>query len=347
MLCHLVEYGSLDAVVSRHTLPQIPPERRPNKVDPFFPELSKIRAGYSVNIPRFTLSESSGPNSWGKIWKNWRSARLSIIEICERFMAVKPIIREKKLLVVLGCVLWTTFSICIRGACPAFGQELPHAEGALELKSPAEAMTVQKEKPKNNTWWRWLLFPFRPVGAETARGPCKKACANNFFAIKAPELENKAPNLEEAMTLVQIRSDWKGWGAPFAHHWLEMETSKGKLTIGFGPATIPFMDTGQIGIRDEYGNEQRISGKHPISVLTLPTRNRKYAKEIGTGHKINQPFPVSLRKADEVIESESRKDNVFLYIPLFNDCRTYVCTLKAKLQGKSTIWCHLLFKGYW
>lgn len=146
---------------------------------------------------------------------------------------------------------------------------------------------------------------------------------------------------------MQLRAQWSGLAGFVSHHWLEMETSKGKVTIGFGPATVPFIDTGQIGIRDEYGSVQRISGIHPVTFLTLPPRKRNYAQKIGAGKEVGKPFLVSRKKADEVIKSESAKKGAFLYIPLFNDCRTYVCRLKAKLQGKSGIWCHLLFKGYW
>jgi len=146
------------------------------------------------------------------------------------------------------------------------------------------------------------------------------------------------------MVLVRTRADY--WG-PFSHRWLEMEAPSGTRTIGFGPAAIPFIDTGQIGIGDEYGNEQRISGTHVVPFLTLPARNLNYAREVGSGREVGKPFLVPRKRVDELIAREGRKKNVFMYIPLFNDCRTYVCKQKAKLQGKSGIWCHLLLKGYW
>ena len=112
-------------------------------------------------------------------------------------------------------------------------------------------------------------------------------------------------------------------------------------------ATIPFVYTGQIGIGDEYENEQRISGTHLVPFLTLPARNHNYAREVGSGKEVGEPFLVPRERADELIARESGKKNVFLYIPLFNDCRTYICKQKAKLQGSLGIWCHLLLKGYW
>ena len=45
--------------------------------------------------------------------------------------------------------------------------------------------------------------------------------------------------------------------------------------------------------------------------------------------------------------AESRRKLIFPYIPIFHDCHTFVCTVKATADGKSTIPCYLLFKGYW
>jgi hypothetical protein len=68
---------------------------------------------------------------------------------------------------------------------------------------------------------------------------------------------------------------------------------------------------------------------------------------VGSGREIGKPFLAPRERVDELVAREGGKKNVFMYIPLFNDCRTYVCKQKARLQGKSGIWCHLLFKGYW
>ena len=215
------------------------------------------------------------------------------------------------------------------------------------LTAPSAAVPIETKKPEKRSWWRWILFPFRHSGATSTTDPCRLGYANCYSDTPAPSLKSATKDNSEEMTPVYTRADWGGFAGLVSHHWLEMETSKGQLTIGFGPATIPFIDTGQIGIRDEYGNVRRISGAHFVSVLTLPDRQRNYAKEIGAGREVGKPFLAPRKRVDEVIEKEIRKKGAFLYIPLFNDCRTYVCRLKAKLQGKSGVWCYLLFKGYW
>lgn len=70
-------------------------------------------------------------------------------------------------------------------------------------------------------------------------------------------------------------------GGPLAHHWLEVQGSRGTVTIGFGPATLPFVDAGQISLQDSYGKIERISGMHPLPVLGLPPLNYRYAKAPG------------------------------------------------------------------
>lgn len=224
-----------------------------------------------------------------------------------------------------------------------------HADnnGMTAPTSPASLASADERNHKKQSWWRWLLFPFRHTGAKITADPCGLESANCSSATTTAFSDNVTTNPDEEMTIVHTRADWGGVAGLLSHRWLEMETSKSTVTIGFGPATIPFIDTGQVGIRDEDGNIKRISGKHPVSFLTLPARRRNYAQKVGAGKEVGEPFLVRRKKADEVIESESAKKGAFLYIPLFNDCRTYVCRLKAKLQGKTGIWCHLLLKGYW
>ncbi len=48
-----------------------------------------------------------------------------------------------------------------------------------------------------------------------------------------------------------------------------------------------------------------------------------------------RPFPQRHRKF------------IFPYIPIFHDCRTFVCAVQSSARGKSTLPCYLLFKGYW
>lgn len=56
---------------------------------------------------------------------------------------------------------------------------------------------------------------------------------------------------------------------------------------------------------------------------------------------------MTLANADAVLRKESRRKLIFPYIPLFHDCHTFVCTVKATAAGKSTVPCYLLLKGYW
>src|SRR5262249_40776558 len=83
-------------------------------------------------------------------------------------------------------------------------------------------------------------------------------------------------------------------GGPFAHHWLEVESSWGRVTLGFGPTTVPFIDAGQVSLQDTYGNIERISGMHPIIFLGLPPLNYRYAKAPGSGRQRSKPIPMTV-----------------------------------------------------
>jgi hypothetical protein len=73
----------------------------------------------------------------------------------------------------------------------------------------------------------------------------------------------------------------------------------------------------------------------------------KYARHPGTGIAIGAPIPITLGEADRLVETLQQKRRVAPYIPLFYDCRTFVCRVQEKARGRSGIRCHLLFKGYW
>ena len=51
---------------------------------------------------------------------------------------------------------------------------------------------------------------------------------------------------------------------------------------GYGPATVPFIDAGQISLQDGHGNVEGISGMHPIPIIGLPPLNYRYAKAPGS-----------------------------------------------------------------
>ena len=143
---------------------------------------------------------------------------------------------------------------------------------------------------------------------------------------------------------LQLRGSY---GGPFAHHWLEVESSRGRVALGFGPATLPFIDAGQVSLQDTYGNIERISGMHPLLVLGLPPLNYRYAKAPGSGHVTGKPTPLTVAQADALIEKMRHRKFVGPYVPIFHDCRTFVCSVQASARGRSSLPCYVLFKGYW
>ena len=130
-------------------------------------------------------------------------------------------------------------------------------------------------------------------------------------------------------------------GGPFAHHWIELESSRGPVTVGFGPATLPFIDAGQISIWYAHGKVER------RGAIRLISTGFNYAKPPGTGHPIGEPIHLTIAQADALIEKERHRKFIFPYIPIFHDCRTFVCAVQSSVRGKSTLPCYLLFKGYW
>ena len=136
-------------------------------------------------------------------------------------------------------------------------------------------------------------------------------------------------------------------GGPFAHHWLEVESSRGKVTFGFGPATLPFIDAGQISLQDRFGNIERISGMYPLPFLGPPPLNYRYAKAPGAGHPIGQPIRLTVAQADALVEKVRHHKFIGPYVPIFHDCRTFACSVQAAAKGRSSLPCYLLFKGYW
>jgi hypothetical protein len=130
-------------------------------------------------------------------------------------------------------------------------------------------------------------------------------------------------------------------GGPFAHHWIQLEGSHGEVTIGYGPASIPFIDAGEVSVWDAQGNVERFSGIH-----ILPT-NFNYSKPPGAGHAIGKPILLTVAQSDALIAKERRRHFFIPYIPIFHDCRTFACAAQASVQGKSSLPCYLLLKGYW
>lgn len=201
--------------------------------------------------------------------------------------------------------------------------------------------------------FRKLLAPFRsnPFLVDSSR-PCGLGLATCFMPASdahpvamhsafEPSVSTEDPN---RVVKLELRAQH---GGPFSHHWLETESSHGRVTIGYGPATIPFIDAGQIALQDTYGNIERISGMHPIPMMGLPPLSYSYAKDPGSGHIIGKPIELTLAQADALVQKERAHKFVGPYIPFFHDCRTYACSVQASARGRSSVPCYLLFKGYW
>jgi hypothetical protein len=197
------------------------------------------------------------------------------------------------------------------------------------------------------------LAPLRsnPFLQSSAR-PCRIGVANCFIPGKATleatpvstfEPRTVAGN-EYRIVFLELRTLHRG---PLAHHWLETETSAGKVTVGYGPATLPFIDAGQVSLQDEWGNIERISGMYPVPPLGLPPLNYRYARSPGEGRPIGKPIALTMPQAESLVQHIRRKKFVGPYIPIFHDCRTFVCATRSAAQGRSSLPCYLLFKGYW
>lgn len=202
-------------------------------------------------------------------------------------------------------------------------------------------------------FFRRLLAPFRsnPFLVDSSR-PCGLGYATCFLPSVAAQPVVAHSAFEPTVTSqdptrpvkLELRTQHRG---PFCHHWLQTESSHGEVTIGYGPATIPFIDAGQISLQDAYGNIERISGMHPIPMMGLPPLSYRYAKAPDSGHTIGKPIELTLAQADALVQKERGHKFVGPYIPFFHDCRTYVCAVQSAARGHSSLPCYLLFKGYW
>jgi hypothetical protein len=216
---------------------------------------------------------------------------------------------------------------------------------------PEQAAATKKHWPTKVL--RRLLAPFRsnPFLQSNTR-PCGIGLANCFLPPGAA-LPQPAPALFESklvgksssrLVTLELRTEHRG---PWAHHWLELQGSAGAVTIGFGPATLPFIDAGQVSLQDQYGNIRRISGMHPLPWMALPPINYHYARSPGDGHAIGKPIPLTAEQSEALVRKIQHVKYIGPYIPIFHDCRTYACALQASAQGRSRFPCYLLFKGYW
>lgn len=206
--------------------------------------------------------------------------------------------------------------------------------------------------PRHLRFPRRFLAPLRsnPFLVSSAK-PCNIGLAQTLAARDLSAYDSRQvcaprPTLVDRSRIVvmQLRTAHSG---PLSHHWLELESSYGKVTIGYGPATLPFIDAGQVSLQDGYGNIERISGIYPVPVIGPPPIGYHYARAPGDGRPLGKPVSLTVGQADALIQKMRSRKFVGPYIPLFHDCRTFTCSTLAKVQGHSSLFCYLLFKGYW
>jgi hypothetical protein len=194
------------------------------------------------------------------------------------------------------------------------------------------------------------LVPFRSHPfSQSSMSPCRLGLATCFssastvpsqseFAFKLTDEDSGRP------VMLELRTDH---GGPLGHQWLELESQEGGMTIGFGPATLPFIDSGEVSLQDRYGNIKWISGMHPLPWLALPPIKYHYARGPGEGRTIGKPIPMTMAQSEALIRKLQQLKFVGPYIPIFHDCHTFTCAVQASAQGHSALPCYLLFKGHW
>jgi hypothetical protein len=163
-------------------------------------------------------------------------------------------------------------------------------------------------------------------------GPAHFLPGNSSAAVIATR-ENGA-----ALAPIAFRT---GKGMLFSHQWIEIQTSNGPVTLGFGSALPPFIDRGQVTIEDTQG---RVEHEYALHVLPFYL---DFGRPPGMGKDIGEVVYVPVSRADQIVEQQRHRRFIFPYIPLFHDCRTYVCAMQATVEGKSKLPCYLLLKGYW
>lgn len=183
------------------------------------------------------------------------------------------------------------------------------------------------------------LLP-QAMAAHESRGSCPIGLARCFApgGDSANDSEPAAtPTVTLGMIALQVRKAMIG--GPFAHKWVQFGTGDDAVTIGYGAADIPIIDAGQIVVTDNTSVDV-VSKWHLFPWHVTP------AERPGAGHLVGNPILVTQARATELITRQTRHRIVAPYIPLFNDCHTYVCAVTARAQGKSTLPCYLFFKGH-
>ena len=108
----------------------------------------------------------------------------------------------------------------------------------------------------------WIVLLLVSLGSSLVMAqPATSPCINQLircFALDEDTLMKTGPlSPSVAMSRPVVMEIRASHGGVLAHHWVELKTSDGIITIGYGPASMPFIDAGQISIWDEFGNEER------------------------------------------------------------------------------------------
>jgi hypothetical protein len=173
------------------------------------------------------------------------------------------------------------------------------------------------------------------------------ACSSTVSCLVSGSSPSPDPSSLEAISLLansaglvplQVRMSYIG--GPIAHKWVQIGTGENAVTIGYGAADFPLIDSGQIVVTDRRGIDL-VSRWHFLPGHITP------AEAPDRGHAVGPPVYVTVAQAQNIILKQRRHRFVFPYVPLFHDCHTYVCSIMASAQGRSTLPCYLLLKGHW
>jgi hypothetical protein len=182
-----------------------------------------------------------------------------------------------------------------------------------------------------------LLFCLSALGQPTPEISTNSAhlLSGNDAAVSSSPVVSPTPG--SAMVPIAFRG---GKGMLLSHRWIEVQTSNGPVTLGFGSALLPFVDRGQITVQNAEGQVEHKYALHFVPPLS-------FGRAPGMGKDITQTLYVAQTRADQIVNEQRHRRFIFPYVPFLHDCRTYVCAMQATIQGKSKLPCYLLLKGYW
>jgi hypothetical protein len=172
-----------------------------------------------------------------------------------------------------------------------------------------------------------LLSPHCIFGRE-ARGSCPTNLVKCFAPGDDLSSDSEAAGslaATQGLVVMQVRKTMAG--GPFAHKWIQLGTADNAVTIGYGPADFPFVDAGQVLVVDAKSVDL-VSRWHFSRWHFTP------AERPGAGRPVGDAILVTDGQAQNLVTQQRRHRWVAPYIPLFNDCHTFVCAVAAKAQGK-------------